>query len=128
MMVTRHPRTRRPSTPALLALAALLGAALAPAPARADESAEAKESFFTAEAYYRKGDYKQAVLNYERAYSLKPHPSVLYNIAECYERLSEFQRATENYERYLADAPQARIAPRSRPSSRATAASPPACR
>ncbi|HEY3357232.1 MAG TPA: PEGA domain-containing protein [Polyangia bacterium] len=102
---------RRISRRALLALglAVALGAAV---PARAQPAAgtaaEAREAFLTGEAYYRKGDFKEAIAHYQRAYETKPHPSVLYNIGECYERLGQFDHAAEFYERYLRDLPAAK--------------------
>ncbi|HEY3355736.1 MAG TPA: PEGA domain-containing protein [Polyangia bacterium] len=90
-----------------LALAALTAALPARAQPAADAAAQARHEFFVGEAYYRNGDYQQAIIHYQRAHALKPHPAVLYNVAQCFERLGQLDHASEQYERYLREHPAA---------------------
>jgi hypothetical protein len=94
---------------AVTAVVVALAFALAPArPARADKtSEEAAEHFNLAESAEKRGDWETAVLEYKRAYALKPHPSVLYNIAVDYERLGDFDAAADYFQKYLDGTPDA---------------------
>ncbi len=92
----------------LLALLVLLVALGATGVARADDKAQqAAEHFALADQAEKRQDWEAAILEYKQAYALKPHPSVLYNIARDYERLEEWAEAAEYYQRYLDDSKDA---------------------
>lgn len=89
--------------PTAIALLLLTGA-FAPSLAYADDDARrAAEHFALAESAEKREDWETAILEYKQAYALKPHPSVLYNIARNYERLEDWANAAEYYQRYLDD-------------------------
>ncbi len=60
------------------------------------------------------GDYRLALLELERAYSLSPNYKVLYNIAQVHFQLNEYAKARAAFERYLkeggSDVPESRRA------------------
>src|SRR6185295_4571701 len=94
-------RPLRPVVPITLALAI----AMTPGtPARADEAAE---HFALAVSAEKRQDWQAAIDEYAKAYAIKPHPSVLYNIARNYERLEDWGDAAEYFKRYLAASPDA---------------------
>ncbi len=88
------------STRRTAALVFLL-AVLAGAPARAEQesgtAADASRSFREGQQLFEKADYVGAIESFQRAYKLKPHFSVLCNIALSYERLGNLVRAAERY-------------------------------
>ena len=88
----------------LLVSCALIAAASA---ARADDRETAKIHFQAAHAAEGRGDWTTAIDEYERAYKLAPHPSVLFNMAAAYEKLSRFHKAAELLQQYLGDSPNA---------------------
>jgi hypothetical protein len=77
-------------------------------PVRADERRDAAGIHFSAaQAAERRHDWKTAIEEYENAYKLAPHPSVLFNMANAHEHLRHYREAGELFERYLHDAPDA---------------------
>src|SRR3990172_7947383 len=105
---------RKLALPALLTLLALPFAA---APARADDERarrQAAEHFARAEQAEQAADWKSAVAEYQAAYALSPHASVLYNIARATDKLGDAVGAADYYQRYLdetsAPADAARVA------------------
>lgn len=89
---------------ALLAVAALLAAA----PAPADEVAEARSRFEQGAQQFRAGRYREAIAAFEAAYRLKPHGAIHFNVAQCRERLGEWPAALRSYHDYLRELPDAR--------------------
>lgn len=81
--------------------------ALAPAAARADDRKAAAEHFALAQSAEKRRDWRAAIAEYEEAYRLSPHPSVLYNIALDQEHLAAWRDAARYFLRYLGEAPQA---------------------
>jgi tetratricopeptide (TPR) repeat protein len=75
--------------------------------ARADDRETAKIHFQAAHAAERRGDWATAIDEYERAYKLAPHPTVLFNMAAAHEKLSRFHDAADLLKRYLRDSPDA---------------------
>lgn len=78
--------------------------------AHADEAAdrakgEADRHFQLGVKLYDEGKYGEALVEFQRAYEIFPHPSVLYNMAVAYRELSEYDLAIEHFERFLAEAP-----------------------
>ncbi|MBI5497384.1 MAG: TonB-dependent receptor [Deltaproteobacteria bacterium] len=72
---------------------------------RADARAEAKRHFRTGMALIDKGDPRAGIAELERAYALKPHPAVQFNIGRAAEALGDHPRALAAYRLYLASAP-----------------------
>jgi len=106
--------------------------ALAPAPALADSRAEAKRHFRRGMAAIRAGDLAAGVASLERAYEIRPHHAVLYNIARAYLEQGDLERALATFERYLDSDPDdaervARVVAslRARQAAAAAAAKPP---
>jgi hypothetical protein len=95
---------------ALLAAAALVLIVPAPAGAAgaAGDVAEARSHFERGAGLFRAGDYRQAIVEFEAAYRLKPHGSIHFNLAQCHEKLDEWPAALRGYEDYLRELPDAR--------------------
>jgi hypothetical protein len=87
-------------------VAVVLGA-WSPSPARADDKARAAEHFALAQSAEKRRDWRQAIEEYEEAYRLSPHPSVLYNIGLDHEHLSRWRDAARYFLRYVDEAPGA---------------------
>ena len=75
------------------------------APARADTRAEAKRHFRAGMALISHGDHAGGIAELERAYQLRPHPAVMYNIASAAEAGGDVDRALEAFEVYLESNP-----------------------
>lgn len=91
------------------AVAALLVLAIA-APAAAQTTSDhelALALFKHSDEAYKRGDFKGAVADLEKAYSLEPVPVLLYNLGRAYEGLGETKSAIDAYERYLKAQPDA---------------------
>jgi PEGA domain len=87
-------------------VAAVVAAWLAAGSARADDTeTEASRHYEAGQRLYNDGAYDDAIAEYDKAYALKPHPNVLYNIAQAYERLLDYAHSVEYFERYLREAP-----------------------
>ena len=94
---------------ALAVLCCALGAAVpqhafAQAPAEDADAvvrATAKEQFQAGVAAYEGQRYDQALMHFEEAYRIKPHPIVRVNIANCYDRLGKIGPAIFHFERFL---------------------------
>lgn len=88
-----------------LGLAAALVAVSAGA---ADDTTEhARRLFQTGRELYQQARYREAIAEFERAYALKPHGAIQFNIAQCFEKLGDLSSAIESYKRYLAEVPKA---------------------
>ncbi len=85
---------------ALFIAMALLAATVARAD-NADPSAEARAHFDKGNAAYALGDYGQAAQEYEKAFSLKPDPALLYNAAQAHRIAGNKPRALLLYQNYL---------------------------
>jgi hypothetical protein len=90
----------------------LLLAALAPRAARAQDSAgadaagtedreQARKHFAQGLKLYNDGDFDAALVQFERAYSVKANFKVLYNMAQCYFELRQYVDARDTLARYL---------------------------
>jgi len=89
----------------ILALALVCaGAVLAvPRVARAADTAEANRHFQLGVELYDEGKFEEALVEFERAYEIAPHPLVLYNMAGTHRELSHYDEAIQYYERFLAE-------------------------
>jgi len=64
---------------------------------------EADKHFKAGVALFAENKYSEALAEFERAYELKPHPLVLYNIASCHGAMSNYAEAVKYYKKFLAD-------------------------
>jgi tetratricopeptide (TPR) repeat protein len=56
---------------------------------------------------YKHGDFRGAVSDLEKAYSLEHEPILLYNLGRAYEGLGDLKRAIDAFDRYLKAKPDA---------------------
>lgn len=93
--------------PTRLVGVALVAALLAPAPALAKQSTDAKvkELVKQGQAQYTAGDYASAVQTLQKAYELKPIPTLLFNIARAYDKAGDAEHALGFYRRYRDSSP-----------------------
>lgn len=79
----------------------LLALVLAPALALADARVEARKRFRSGMALINDGRYDEGIDQLLEAYAIKPHPSVLFNVARAYESAGKVSEAVAYYRRYL---------------------------
>lgn len=82
-----------------LVLPALLLAT--PAPARADDASDAEQHFKRGLKLFDEGDFKLALVEFERSYELSPNFRVLYNIGEVQFQLNRYADAYRTLGKYL---------------------------
>ncbi len=93
--------------PLLIACAAL--ALLLAAPSRAaDEVTEARAHFDQGSKLYRAGRFRDAIVEFDAAYRIKPHGAIHHNVAQCREKLEQWPGALQGYQDYLREVPEAR--------------------
>jgi hypothetical protein len=69
----------------------------------ASDTDEARQHFADGLKLYKDGDFDAALVQFERAYAIKPNYKVLYNIAQTYFQLREYVEARDDMARYLKD-------------------------
>ncbi len=70
--------------------------------ASADKASdEAKTRFKRGADFYDEGNYRAALIEFERAHQLLPNYKILYNIAQVRMQLLDYARAQETFARYL---------------------------
>jgi hypothetical protein len=84
-----------------LAFACALTFAAGPTLAQ-DPTREAAIHFQRAITLYSEADYRAALAEFKRAYSIAPNVNVLYNIGQAEYQLQEYAHALTTFERYLA--------------------------
>lgn len=57
---------------------------------------------------YREGKFVEALLEFKRAYELKPTAALSYNMARSYEQLSQWDEAIKAYERFMTESTSAK--------------------
>jgi hypothetical protein len=90
------PRATAPGTPTP-------AAATSGAGAEEPRVEEARERFRRGIGFYQEGDYRLALIEFERAYELVPSYRVLFNIGQVAISLGQFARARIALERYLGE-------------------------
>jgi hypothetical protein len=93
----------------ILCLGAVAHAAPAAKPAASapDETAKAaRKAFEGGLKAFKAGRFAEALASFDKAYALKPHPTVRFNIAKCAEQLGEVPRALREYRTYLTEVPE----------------------
>jgi hypothetical protein len=100
--------TQRSLTRAAALIAALtLATPVATVWAAADKTInEASEHFKLGVSLYGEGDYKAALVEFKRAYSLAPNPAVLFNIGQAYFQTQNYAKAQETFELFLLSTPK----------------------
>lgn len=99
------------ATPSLLAFSVVLGLAsgvMAPATAVAQPDGTVREAdrhFQRGVALYVEADYRGALVEFERAYTLAPNGIVLFNVGETQYQLRDYAAALATFEHYLVEAP-----------------------
>lgn len=73
------------------------------APAEAPDVEQARKHFGQGLKLYKDADFDAALVQFERAYALKPNFKVLYNIAQCEFELHQYVEARDALARYLKD-------------------------
>lgn len=73
-----------------------------------EKTAAAVTAFRAAKEAYKDGKYVEALIDFKKAYDLKPTAAISYNIARCYEQLSQYAEAIEVYERFTKETDDAR--------------------
>ncbi len=91
----------RPSIGALVG--ALLFSAASEVRAQPAPANEARVAFQDGVRHYAEQHFAEALESFRRAYRVRPHPSVLVNIANCYLALNQPQQAVTTFERFLND-------------------------
>lgn len=71
------------------------------ADAAEDDVAQARKHFNQGLKLYKDGDFDAALVQFERAYAMKPNYKVLYNIAQSYFELHQYVEARDALRRYL---------------------------
>jgi tetratricopeptide (TPR) repeat protein len=72
-----------------------------------DVTEQAKKHFNAGESFYRQSLYKEAIVEFQKAYQLVPHGVLLFNIAQCYEKDGDVPAALRAYKEYLRAVPNA---------------------
>jgi iron complex outermembrane receptor protein len=96
----------------LLVLLGVIGSAVAPMRASAqpasappvDRKLAAKKYTEAGLTAAKLGDYDTAIGLYQKAYSLVPHPTLIFDMAEAHFLLGKIDQALTLYKRYLSDA------------------------
>ncbi len=66
----------------------------------------AKKHYELGAQLYKTSDYKQALVEFTKAYQLSKKPG-LFNIARCHEVMANLEQAVRYYKQYLAQVPKA---------------------
>jgi len=62
---------------------------------------QARKHFSQGLKLYKEGDFDAALIQFERAYAVKPNFKVLYNIAQCHFELHQYVEARDKLSQYL---------------------------
>jgi tetratricopeptide (TPR) repeat protein len=96
----------------LLSIVLCLGAASRVAAEETENVKRARTLFANGVSAFKDGNLERALQAFEEAYQLRPHPTVLINIAGCYDQMGKPIEAISNYEKFLketqGDTPQRR--------------------
>ncbi len=76
-------------------------------PASAEAIADARRAYAEGTEHFNAGRFAEALVAFERAFSMRSNPVVLKPIAECHERLGHVPEAIAALERYLRELPTA---------------------
>lgn len=79
------------------------GAEAQAAPASSEEVREASEHFERGVRFYEDGDYRAALLEFQRSYALQHAYQLLYNLGQVADELRDYAGAEGYFQRYLAE-------------------------
>ncbi|MCP3139672.1 PEGA domain-containing protein [Pyxidicoccus xibeiensis] len=99
-------RPKRLALVLMLALAAGSASAAAPArkaPARTQQMEEAQRRYERGREFYEEGDFRAALVEFQRAHELAPSYRLLYNIAQVQYQLQDYAGALKSFQQYLDD-------------------------
>lgn len=86
---------------ALLGITLLSPQVRTPVKIEATDAGIAKQHLETGNSYFERGEFGQAVVEFERAYDLIKDPKLQYNIGECYTQLENFDKAEAAFQIYM---------------------------
>jgi hypothetical protein len=86
----------------LVCLVAAPALAEAPRPLRDELPAAARRDWDAARELYDAGDYRSALVHFQRVYTTSQNPRALFNIGVCYKDLTQYALAIHAWERELA--------------------------
>jgi tetratricopeptide (TPR) repeat protein len=81
--------------------------AAAPTAEETERRERAKAHFKQGDAAFARGEYRDALMAYTRAYETLPLPGFLFNIGQCHRNLGAHERAIYSFKLYLRQAPEA---------------------
>jgi hypothetical protein len=94
----------------LLILSYVIGASLIafarPAEAADGPTLEARKHYQEAQKQFDLGNWELSIVEFSKAYELRPDPIFLYNMAQAYRRSGNAKRAIDLYKNYLIKAPK----------------------
>ena len=67
----------------------------------------AKKHYELGAQLYKTSNYRQALAEFSKAYTLSKKPGLLFNIARCHEVMANLEQAVKYYRMYLAQVPKA---------------------
>jgi hypothetical protein len=73
----------------------------------ADRAAEAKAAYKLGKEHFKAGEYREALIQLQKAYKLKPHPSLLRYMGDTCYKMNQARQAIKYYRKYLEKAPMA---------------------
>ncbi|MCC6647756.1 MAG: TonB-dependent receptor [Polyangiaceae bacterium] len=88
-----------------VASSALAVLVLATSPAHADDRTEARKHFKAGMELIARGSYDRGISELKKAYEIKPHPNVMFNIGRAYAESGDLENALLAYKEYLASSP-----------------------
>lgn len=86
---------------ALLGVTLLTPQTKAPVKLEVTDVAIAKQHYETGVSYFERGEFRKAVVEFEKAYDLIKDPRLQYNIGECYAHSENFDKALEAFQIYM---------------------------
>lgn len=89
----------------MLARALAVALLLATSAAHADDTSAARELYDRGVRMYNLQQFDGALDAFQAAYSAKPDPTLLFNIAQCQRQLRQYEAAGRSYKAFLANAP-----------------------
>ena len=78
------------------------GLVAAPAPARADDVAEARTLYETGSELGRNARWAEALASFEKSFKLRPHAATIYNVAQCFRAMGQYTRSRAKFDEALA--------------------------
>jgi hypothetical protein len=82
-------------------------------PEPTDPASQASAAFRRGVDFYTDGDYRAALIEFQRAYEIAPNYAVLYNLGQTFAELKDYAGALRAFEQYLTDGGDAIEAERS---------------